>query len=277
MSVNVNELIIVESLPDAEPQTGTQLHRHLTTVEALPIPVSLVRVTTVEELIRAILDMRDHSRDSGGTWIPMLHLEVHGDHDGTGLVTRSGEHMLWDDLAAAMREVNVVVRNSLIVVLGVCSGALLLSAAANSPFEPAPFFGIIGPDRPVVNFFLPHGFRAFYLDLLTTGDFVSAVNRLRQQTLPEYGGYATPALFELGWKKYEEGLSDRAVVAKRVKRILRRIHPAVVARFGSRSKARARIAQQVRDTREDRHRYYDHFVMSDVYPENAARFPLGAA
>jgi hypothetical protein len=76
---------------------------------------------------------------SDGRRVPIIHLEIHGDSDRQGLVMASGEFLPWARIASALRELNIVVRNSIVLVLGVCSGAFILTAAANSPFEPAPF------------------------------------------------------------------------------------------------------------------------------------------
>lgn len=276
MSVDVNELVIIESLPLSEPATGGTLHEWLSADEALTIPLKYIRIQTTAELLNVIGQMRDRARSFGGKWVPVVHLEIHGDAERRGLVMASGEFVPWVRVASHLREVNIIVRNSLVVVLGVCSGAFLLTAAAANPFEPAPFYGVIAPHRPVNSFFLPHGFRAFYGDLFKTGNLVTAVNELRQRTLPEYGGYETAMIFRLGWKVYDRQHLQGPLLAKRLKRIIRKLPPSELAKYSSRNKARAAIAKELRESRNV-HDYYRHFIMADVYPENADRFPLDAA
>jgi hypothetical protein len=201
----------------------------------------------------------------------MLHLEIHGHINREGLVLASGEFLSWLDIAPHIRELNVAVRNSIVLVLGVCSGAFALTAAANSPFEPSPFYGLVGPDRPIPGALLPDGFEAFYSTLLDTRDFVPAVDILRR-FLPEYGGYDTATLFQMGWLKYIEACYGDAL-ATRVDRILSRIPEREVVRAGGVVKASAAIAAQIQATLEDRDRHYKQFIMADRYPEIADRFP----
>jgi hypothetical protein len=275
MSTTVSELVIIESLPSDERQTGTELHQSLRSGADFEIPATLIRVTTAAELLAKIVQMREHAAKAGGLWIPMVHLEIHGDVEQQGLVMSSGEFLSWNDLAAAIRELNIAVKNSIVVVLGVCSGAFLMTGAATSPFERSPFYGIIGPHTPVTNEHLVDAFRAFYSTLIRTGDFVAAVNELRQR-IPEYGGYHTAMLFRIGWEKYK-GLSFGGKLADRVRRIMRRMPPSEIQRYGGRNKARLAIAEKIRTGAENRDRHYHHFIMADLYPENLDRFPADAA
>ncbi len=202
----------------------------------------------------------------------IVHFEIHGDARRAGIVLASREFLPWHLVSDALRRLNVIMKNSIVLVLGTCSGAFVLTAVANSPFERAPFYGVIGPDRPVVNSFLPIGFSAFYKTLLVAGDFVAAVSELRARTLPEYGGYDCAHLFRIGLEKYSE-YSQGAHLAKRVKKIMRRLPAHTIALAGSRDRARQTVASQIRETATDRHALYRHFIMADLYPENEERFP----
>jgi hypothetical protein len=126
----------------------------------------------------------------------------------------------------------------------------------------------------VLSYFLPHGFRAFYIELLESGDFVKAVDRLRQHTLPEYGGYAVTTLFRMGWQNYEEKFSRGTHLARRVKKILRRSSPLDIARAGSRNKARAQIARAIRNTVGHRDEFYRHFIMAGSIPGERRAVPF---
>lgn len=272
--MNVSELVILQSLPANETQTGSLLKESLTTVHRLPIPVTLLNVATADDLIRFLNHMQASAEKSRGAWVPMLHLEVHGNPAGLGLA--SNEFLPWETLAPCLRRLNVTVRNSVVLVLGVCSGAFAMTAAATSPFEPSPFYGLVGPDQPVPIAYLPDAFEAFYTNLLRTGDFVPAVNALRHY-LPEYGGYDTATLFRLGWTKYVEACHGQQL-AERVERIVTRIPGARNAGVSEMANARAAIAQQIRETVSHRDRYYSRFIMTDIYPEITDRFPvIGAA
>jgi hypothetical protein len=201
----------------------------------------------------------------------MLHVEIHGHANRDGLVFASREFLSWEDISPYFRALNVTVRNSLVVILGVCGGAFALTAATNSPFDPTPFYGLIGPDRPVPGVLLPDAFEAFYIELLRTGDFVPAVNILRR-FIPAYGGYDTATLFQLGWRKYVE-MCNGDTLTTRVDNIVARIPQSELGSVGGIEKARAAIAAQIQATIHHRDRHYQRFIMTDRYPEIADRFP----
>jgi hypothetical protein len=270
VSVNVSELVILQSLPRHETQTGSLLKEALNTIHRVPIPVTLVDVPTADSFLRLIDHMQMCSEKSRGAWIPMLHFEIHGSREGLGLA--SDEFLSWETIAPYLRKLNVTVRNSIVLVLGVCSGAFAMTAAANSPFEPSPFYGLVGPDQPVPAAYLPDAFEAFYVKLLGTGDFVPAVDSLRQY-LPEYSGYDTATLFRLGWSKYVER-SRGEQLAERVERIVGRISEAQIVGMSEMADARVAIAQQIQQTVLHRDDHYSHFIMTDIYPEIAERFPV---
>ena len=236
--MHVNELVIIESLSAEEHHTGTQLHDYLRIAPKITIPVRLISIATSAQLLNAITQIADRARKYNGKWVPLIHLEIHGDTQRRGLVLESGELLPWNDIADRLRQLNIVVQNSLVVVLGVCSGAFILTAAVTSPFEPAPFCAAFGPVKPVNGSLLPDRFYAFYNELFTSGDFIAALNLLRDRTLPEYVGFDTPTLFKIGWRHHENNSTNDFTAADK----------------------------------EKGERLYRHYIMADIYPENAALF-----
>jgi hypothetical protein len=264
--------VIIESLPSAERQTGAELYNHLAGQSDIRVVVTLERPRTADELFSAL----DQAalRAQAGSWVPLVHFEMHGTTERDAVVTASGERVKWNDVAEPLRHINIAVQNALIVVLGVCSGAFIGVAAANNPLEPAPFAWLVGPDRPVSEFFLPVGFKALYAELLATGNFAKAVIELRQRTLPEYTAFDTAQLFRRGCESYDRTQTRGPVLAQRVKRIFRQRRSALVAEYGSNNKARAAVAREIQESSSERWReYYRRFIMADRYPENEERFP----
>lgn len=272
VKITFNEIWIIESLPVGERATGVELYQHLADQADIPVVVTLLQPRTAAELFD-VLDSAALRAQAGG-WIPLIHFEMHGTGGRDAMVTAIGERIKWDDIAESLRHINIAVRNALIVVLGVCSGAWIGVAAATNPTLPAPFSWFVGPDRPVINFFLPIGFKAFYAELLSTGNFAKAVTELRQRTLPEYRAFDLAQLFRQGRDSYMRTQIRGAVLTKRVKRIFRRQRETLTRQYGGNNKARAAIAHELKAGSSDRWRgYYRHFIMADVYPENEERFP----
>jgi hypothetical protein len=161
-STNVSEIVILESLRAEETRTGSMLRDRLTASDSWPLPVSVTRAVTVADLFRVVGLLTERALAGTGAAAPILHLEIHGDEGGTGLVMASGEPLSWGGLGDALRPLNVTLRNSLILVLGVCSGVLSIKSVTASPFERVPFCHVVGPDKAVKSYFLPYGFHAFY-------------------------------------------------------------------------------------------------------------------
>lgn len=273
--VEINEIVIIQSLPLRDKlKTGEDLYRELVAEKVLP--VSLRTPATAFDLSQCIVELS--ARAARELWVPLVHLEIHGASDKAGLVLASGEFVGWQQFAGWLRELNIVTRNSVLMVLGVCGGLYLSTAAAVSPFEPAPFYGVIGPDRTINSFVMYHGFRAFYRELLTSGDIARAVDRLRSHSLPEYSALDTAMLFRRGMEVYDRTQLKGDGLVRRVKKGMRKLPPSEIAKYGSRNKARKGLAQRIREfSAQHRDRYYEHFIMADAFPENVERFPpLGA-
>jgi hypothetical protein len=269
MEIQFNEIVIIESLPVGERKTGTELYQHLTAGNPVPVAVSLFTPQTAEDLFQVLDGLA--LRAQAGPWVPLIHLEMHGRKDL--IATASNERIKWDDLAVPIRHLNVAVKNSIIMVLGVCSGAFMATAAANSPFEAAPFAWLVGPDRKVYDYFLAIGFRAFYAELLASGDFTKAMIALRAHTLPEYTALDTATLFRKSREVYEKTQAQGSVLRQRAKRIFKQRRHALILEYGGNNKARAAVAAKIQDMSPRWDEYYRHFIMADLYPENEHRFP----
>jgi hypothetical protein len=274
--ITIHEIVIIESLSARDKlRTGEDLYRELASEKALS--VSLRKPVAAVDLFRCVAELT--ARAARESWVPLVHLEIHGASDKAGLVVASGEFVGWEQFAGWLRDLNIATRNSVLVVLGVCGGLYLSTAAAVSPFEPAPFYGLIGPDRTINSFVMYHGFRAFYRELLTSGDIAKVVDRLRSHSLPEYSGLDTAMLFRRGMEVYDRTQLKGDGLVRRIKKGVRKLPPSEIAKYGGRNKARQGLAQRIREfSAQHRDRYYEHFIMADAFPENADRFPpLGAA
>lgn len=261
LRLEFNEIVIIESLPQADRQTGTELYEYLRSND---LAVSLLSATTAAEFLSTLGDIASHSESDG--WTPFIHFELHGDAAQSSFVTASCERVAWAEVAAPLRRINIAVRNSLCVAMAVCSGAFVTSAVVHDPFEPAPFYWLIAPVAPVGEFFLRIGFRQFYTQLIATGQSMDAVDSLRQTTLPEYVDFDTATLFQTGWKELERTLD------KRVEDELSQMSAERLDWSGGLDTARKMIATKVR-AMYPREELYRRFIMADKYPENLARFP----
>jgi hypothetical protein len=269
MELTIHEIIIIETLPPTEKRfTGTLLHEYLQKSANLPIPIKLEKPRTRLELL-TLLDGYA-VRAQRETWLPVIHLEAHGDENG--MDTASLDDVSWDELSGPLRRINVAVRNSLIVTLAACKGAYIATAAMKHPTEPAPFCGIIGPDKIVYDVPLMHGFQAFFTELLQSGDFALALHELQQRNLPEYLSLDTGDLFRKGKAHYSRVWMSNPVVNKRVSGIIKQHAKAGTHLRKGKRVSRREVARFLRNDSERWDRYWEHFIMADLYPENLQRF-----
>jgi hypothetical protein len=269
MELKLDEIIIVETLPPTEKRfTGTMLHEYLNNKGNLPLSVRIEKPNTRLRLL-TLLDSFA-IRAERENWLPEIHLEAHGDE--IGIETASGDEVTWEELSGPLRRLNVAVRNSLIVTVAACKGAYIATAAAEHPFERAPFCGIIGPDKIVYDIPLFEGFKAFFTELLQSGDFALALHELQQRNLPEYLAIDTGELFRKGKQHYSRVWMHPAVVKQRVKNIIKHHRKAGThLRKGSKV-SHGEVERFMRNDSQRWQRYWSHFIMADLYPENLQRF-----
>lgn len=273
MDLTFHELIVIESLREKDVATGSALVEHLRASSTFPVPVTLARPRTRNEfalLLRTIAERAERT-----SWVPLLHLEVHGSPAGFELTSR--EQVGWLELAALTRRINIATRNALVVILAACDGSWFGISAALNPFRPAPFFGVIAPDDLVNPFLLMHGFRSFYSELAVSRDFLAALRRLQGHSLPEYRLRDTPKLFRDGLASYKAKHVHTPGFRRRVRKVMRRHSRSEIQIRGGWGPARKALVKSLRNPQERLERYWSGFVMSDRFPENAARFPFEMA
>lgn len=102
---------------------------------------------------------------------PILHFDCHGSKTNGLLLKPSDEFLSWQDLADALRPINVATRNNVCCIFGVCFGLHFSFELRLS--KPSPYFLTIAPEREVSVGILE----------ARTGDFYSRLNETRNITL----------------------------------------------------------------------------------------------
>jgi hypothetical protein len=265
MEIHLNLLKIIESLGPHEDQTGSELKTYLE--GKVPIAVEIERPTTIAELVRTLTELAE--RTEAGACAPIIHLEMHGYKKG--IQTTSLEILDWDSLGLLLRRVNVAMRNSLIVTTAVCEGAYLAIAAALHPSWPAPFCGVIGPDKKVKSKLLLPGFSSFYAELLKTGNFQTALHELQAKNLPSYRALDMADLFRTGSVAYAQ-LTKGDILEERIANIIRQMTEDQIVNRGGREALEAEIRDRLTNYESRLEDSWRRFIMADLYPENLARF-----
>ncbi|WP_420606493.1 hypothetical protein [Novosphingopyxis sp.] len=102
---------------------------------------------------------------------PILHFDCHGSAED-GLALANGEALGWDELAEALREINVATGNNLVCVFATCFGLHLGKTLTLS--RPTPWYLMIAPEGEVTLETLQGKTRRFYEAVKASGNITQA-------------------------------------------------------------------------------------------------------
>lgn len=173
--VAVNGLVILESLPPEERQTGSLLYEDLLHhSDRLGFRLAYYRVETKREFLHQMAAVAQEARRGGLR--PIVHLEIHGEK-GQGLVLASGERVAWDELADLSRAIIETTDNNLVMVMATCHGYEAIKGIVTFR-EVTPFTFLLGPDQEVKSGDIEQAFGEYYRTLFERADFESATEFL---------------------------------------------------------------------------------------------------
>ncbi len=174
-NIYFTKIIVIQSLPDNERKTGTEIHNDTISRRAWVDPnlsTELIDINRRNELFKLLERINKEAAEFDA--IPFIHFETHGTEKGISL--KSGQEVLWKEIIPKLREININSGNNLFVSISSCWGG-------NIQFEieiikPCPFRGFIGPMDKIYPDELLETFTNFFNELLLTDDFEKAINQL---------------------------------------------------------------------------------------------------
>jgi hypothetical protein len=168
---DVNTIIWLRSLPDDELGPSGRMAEDVETLARAsgPFPFEEIVVTSSKEMLAALSDLAERCR---GGLRPILHFDCHGSEDGGLLLAPSGEYVGWQELADALRAVNVAAENNVCCIFGVCFGLHLTSTLSIT--EPTPYFLTIAPEGEIAVGELEARLPRFYDYMLRSGSITDA-------------------------------------------------------------------------------------------------------
>jgi len=273
-SFSFDSVAIIESIPSGELKTGTELF------ETVLAPAYTANPRFVYELYHArsaqqflgILETirRDAERFHHS---PIVHIETHGDKEGISL--SNGEAVSWAQVAPALTKINTLSRMNLLVVAAMCHGWHMVDLLR--PVERAPAFGIVGTEETVAAGELFETMQRFYRVLLGLGDFRADMDAANEGV--SYEGWRFKMEGAELWlcrafKHYIESMTTEETLAERVNRMVADVARAQNLDLRGTMIARAALTEAVRNHDSWFNYYKNQFLMLDLFPQNAARFPL---
>jgi len=172
--IKYNGIVVIQSLPDDEKQTGTMLYDDIIARRCDQIGHGkyFYNPSSKNDLIEALNTICNNVLYDD--LLPILHFELHGSEHG--LVLKNGDHVLWKELQEYCRLINIKTKNQLIITLATCWGSSIWEMIDIG--VPAPYWGYIGPREKIGVGDVMLDFGEFYDCLLTEQSWDKALERL---------------------------------------------------------------------------------------------------
>lgn len=276
MQIKFNRIYIIESLQSGERKTGTELHDDLLKWKNVQHPdfESVLKSPTNRNeffsLCDEILDKCINEHIS-----PIIHFEIHGASDYSGLILSSGELVTWDELSDKIRPINHQLKNGLFITMGVCRGCYFMSKDVVD--QPSLFQGIVASFDRLYNWDIYVQFYSFYEELFTSFDLNKAYEKLIEANPAakdansrfNYACYSSEYIFAMVQTDYDEKQCTEEAFRQRA------LDEIAIGKltFISRQDKRAKIRKFVKRGLQTKEKYfaeaYVRYFMLDTYPELA--------
>jgi hypothetical protein len=275
---NFNKIYVIESLGENDFRSGKALCDDILSRYAKKkndeFRVELIDVYGFVDFKTKMGEILEECKEQG--IYPMLHLEIHGEKNFSGLVLSSGELINWVTLHNFLLQINLVIGNHLFLTMAVCHGAYLMQIVKLD--QPAPFFGFIGSFDALQVDDLMIRYEDFYSEFLETGNLENgflALQNANPENLSDYKVITSEDIFNHVYASYvRENLSPSGI-KKRKEDVTKdkELNP------GNRKQRKAiarEFQRQLRITKEKFYRQHrTKFFMFDEFPENLQRFGRG--
>ena len=168
---------IIESLRTKDKLTGTQLHQETLKHISFNIPditSRLIPVSDKKEFFKAIDGIIEDVMS--GKFAPILQIDAHGYEEGIQLSSK--EIVTWVEFLNKTRELNILLKNKLILILSLCEGNSIIGCI--NPEKRAPFKAIVGSFKKVYETDLLNGLEAFYINFFSSHSIITAVQKMNE-------------------------------------------------------------------------------------------------
>lgn len=266
-----SKIVIIESLEHDEFKSGTALCEYINGLkEDNPgSPTAhLVDVTGRDGFLSVIAALTEEAQRLGEA--PILHIEMHGFEDKSGLSFPDGSSLGWDELALALIKLNKATEFNLVVCVAACFGGHFIDAVR--PNDPSPCFALIGPSDLTDGAELLSSFRSLYRTLLTTLSASDALAALHSHRLNVGAFYYVSA--EQWFFRLADGYLRTCCTKVRLKERRDKIIKELVSEGKEINAAQKAMLAEMGRTMASTflERRFPTFFMTDEIPSNHARF-----
>jgi len=230
------------------------------------VPIEFHKIRGQAELF-PVFDALAAEAESGDS--PIVHFECHGLSDRSGLSLADPTTVAWMDLTPSLVRINVPARCNLLFSVAVCYGAH--GVASMEQTARAPFWAIRAPREEITPRELYGPYLRLYSELLSSGDGDRALSTMVEPASVRslYGFLTCEQCFMQAFQLHLTRSTTEVGYRGDVERI--RSYFAALGREVDKSLVR-RVLEGIEEPLFND--LFRSFVMADIYPENAQRFPL---
>lgn len=209
-----NKIYVIESLLPSDRKTGKELFDDLLRYQVMKYPrlsVEFKPISTRPEwdvlMDEIAVDCEQNDNQ------PILHIEIHGEAKGHGLVLENGDYLDYDGIRPQLVRINTASQCNLFLTLAVCKGLYITST--NHLNKPMPFCGLMGAYDDILENDLAIRFYEFYDELFSSFELAKAYKCLLSvnQGIPHsYRFVHADELFCRVYQKYiDDNCNDKVI------------------------------------------------------------------
>jgi hypothetical protein len=207
-----NHVIVIQSLKPEEKQTGEILYEDL--LKRVSYKITFLKTSLQKPISKTaffgVLETLKHNALQLNE-IPFIHIDMHGSPEGLQLA--SGEIVSWASFTDAIREINRITKNNVLLSLATCYGAYILRTILAS--KAIPFFGFIGCWDQVYVPEVMANFQGYFEEMFLFSD-IKAIDldkaaKLLNEGLAgtyRYAFYTSEMIFDRVFLEYETALEN---------------------------------------------------------------------
>ncbi len=261
--INMNTLIVMESLDEGEMHTGSWLVDDLAAeMRQASLALGKATVRDRDQFFGTMERLRRDAGELGRRYI--LQIDAHGDQRAGLLLKPSGQVVSWREFVDASREVNNATLNNLVVVLACCHG--FHAVLDVSIRDLTPFCSLVGPSAVITAGTIQSTLSSFYRSLIATNDYTDALRTLT----PHFDVFHAERVLVNAYLGYIKSQCKGRGRRERVDRLLTELRgrqPHVDLTV-----ARGQLKALTRPDPQAYEGYKERFLMS-AHLANAGRFP----
>jgi len=203
---DVRNIIVIESLID-ERLTGRELYDDIISSKIetghKPITHKFYSVSTKTELIDVIKYYEFNASGLNGGIL--IHLEMHGAKDKTGLILSEKSLITWKELVDLFRPINIVTCDKLFLTMATCYGRNLYKGV--DPYKKSPYSGYISASKAIYPSEIVAKYSILFEQLIDLGNLVAAYLKM-EETESNFYYKDSKRTFEDSFQSYTDELMN---------------------------------------------------------------------